>query len=84
MKKLHIVVSLPNTNAYQHAQGTLAKLIGKELGFEMEVIHAGDDAITQSQQLLKIIQSRSQPRPYAFLVEPVTGAGLSGCSGRSS
>ena len=42
----------------------------------MEVIHAGDDAITQSQQLLKIIQSRSELRPYAFLVEPVTGAGL--------
>jgi ribose transport system substrate-binding protein len=76
MNKLRIIVSLPNENAYQRAQGIAAKSTGEHLGFDIEVIHAGDDAITQSQQLLKIVQSRSEPRPYAFLVEPVTGAGL--------
>src|SRR5206468_5135273 len=33
-------------------------------------------SITQSQQLLGIIQSNSSPLPDAFLVEPVTATGL--------
>jgi ABC-type sugar transport system substrate-binding protein len=40
------------------------------------VIHAHDDSITQSQQLLEIIQSNSAEMPNAFLVEPVTATGL--------
>jgi ABC-type sugar transport system substrate-binding protein len=76
MKKLRIVVSLPNDNAYQHEQGVVAKSVGERLGFEVQVIHANDDSITQSQQLLEIIQSRSEARPNALIVEPVTGAGL--------
>jgi ABC-type sugar transport system substrate-binding protein len=76
MDKPRIVVSLPNANAYLREQAILAKSAGEKLGFEMEVIHAADDAITQSQQLLNIIHSRTERRPHAFLVEPLTGAGL--------
>ena len=76
MNTLRVVVSLPNANAYLREQANLAKSIGKELGFEVEVVHAGDDAITQGQQLLAIIQSSSGQRPCAFVVEPLTGAGL--------
>ena len=76
MKRLRIVVSLPNDNAYQHEQGVVAKGTGERLGLDVQVMHANDDAITQSQQLLEIIQSRSEARPDAFLVEPVTGTGL--------
>jgi len=76
MKKLRIVVSLPNDNAYQHEQGVAAKSTGERLGLDLQVIHANDDSITQSQQLLEIIQARSEARPSAFLVEPVTGTGL--------
>jgi ribose transport system substrate-binding protein len=76
MKKLRIVVSLPNDNAYQHEQGAVAKSTGERLGLDLQVIHANDDSITQSQQLLEIIQSKSEARPSAFLVEPVTGTGL--------
>ena len=76
MKNLRIVVSLPNDNAYQHEQGIVAKSTGERLGLDLQVIHANDDSITQSQQLLEIIQSKSEPRPSAFLVEPVTGTGL--------
>jgi len=76
MKRLRIVVSLPNDNAYQHEQGIAAKSTGESLGLDLEVIHAQDDSITQSQQLLKIIQSRSASQPDALLVEPVTGLGL--------
>ena len=53
MKRLRIVVSLPNDNAYQHEQGVVAKLAGERLGLDLQVIHAEDDSITQSQQLLR-------------------------------
>jgi len=76
MKKLRIVVSLPNDNAYQREQGVLAKLTGESLGLDLQVIRADDDSITQSQQLLEIIQSSSEARPSAFLVEPMTRTGL--------
>ncbi len=76
MKRLRIVVSLPNDNAYQHEQGAVAKSAGKLLGLDVQVIHAEDDSITQSQQLLKIIQAPQEARPSAFLVEPVTATGL--------
>ncbi|MGB7844907.1 MAG: substrate-binding domain-containing protein, partial [Candidatus Acidiferrum sp.] len=76
MKKLRIVVSLPNDNAYQHEQGEVAKATGKQLGLDLQVLQAKDDSITQSQQLLEIIQASSGARPDGFLVEPVTGTGL--------
>lgn len=75
MNRVRIVVSLPNDNAYQHEQGVVAKLTGEKLGLDLEVMHAKDDSITQSQQLLEIIQSRSAIRPNAFVVEPVTRTG---------
>ena len=76
MKKLRIVVSLPNDNAYQHEQGAVARETGKRLGIDLQVIHAHDDSITQSQQLLEIVQSRPEDRPNGILVEPVTATGL--------
>jgi len=76
MERLQIVVSLPNDNAYQHEQGIVAKATAESLGLDLRVMHAQDDAITQSQQLLEIIQSSSVAQPDAFLVEPVTRTGL--------
>lgn len=76
MKRLRVVVSLPNDNAYQHEQGVVAKATGERLGLDVQVIHAHDDSITQSQQLLEIIQSKAETQPDAFLVEPVTAVGL--------
>jgi ribose transport system substrate-binding protein len=76
MNRLRIVVSLPNDNAYQHEQGVVAKSTADGLGLDLRVMHAQDDSITQSQQLLEIIQSSSVAQPDAFLVEPVTRTGL--------
>ena len=75
-KRLRVVVSLPNDNAYQHEQGLVAKSAAASLGIDLSLLHANDDSITQSQQLLEIIQSRSDAPPSAFLVEPVTATGL--------
>jgi ABC-type sugar transport system substrate-binding protein len=76
MNRLRIVVSLPNDNAYQHEQGVVAQSTADSLGLDLRVMHAQDDSITQSQQLLEIIQSSSVAQPDAFLVEPVTRTGL--------
>ena len=75
MKKLRIVVALPNDNAYQHEQALVAKSTGEQLGLDLQILKAADDSITQSQQLLEIIQSRADV-PAAFIVEPVTATGL--------
>jgi ABC-type sugar transport system substrate-binding protein len=75
MKKLRIVVALPNDNAYQHEQALVAKATGEQLGIDLQILKANDDSITQSQQLLEIIQSREE-KPGAFIVEPVTATGL--------
>jgi len=76
MKKLRVVVSLPNDNAYQHEQAAVAKATGELLGIELQVLNAKDDSITQSQQLLRLIQSHPENHPDALLVEPVTATGL--------
>jgi ABC-type sugar transport system substrate-binding protein len=75
INKARIVVSLPGANAYFREQAILARSAGEKMGFAMEVLHASD-AINQSQQLLGIIHSRAERRPDAFIVEPLTGAGL--------
>lgn len=76
MKKLRIVVSLPNDNAYQHEQGVAARSAGQHIGLDMQVMQANNDSIAQSHQLLEIIHSPPENRPHAFLVEPITSTGL--------
>lgn len=75
-KRPRVVVSLPNDNAYQHEQALVAKASAAKLGIDISLLHANDDSITQSQQLLEIIQARSDAPPDALLVEPVTASGL--------
>jgi ribose transport system substrate-binding protein len=76
MKRLRVVVSLPNDNAYQHEQRLVAKSTGQRMGLDVQVMQANDDSTTQSQQLLKIIESSAESWPNAFLVEPLSATGL--------
>ncbi|MBZ5668062.1 MAG: substrate-binding domain-containing protein [Acidobacteriia bacterium] len=76
MKKLRFVVSLPNDNSYQHEQAVSAAETAGRLGAEVQILHANNDAVTQSQQVLEIIQSRSAAPPDAILFEPLTTTGL--------
>jgi ribose transport system substrate-binding protein len=46
------------------------------LGLDLQVIQAEDDSTTQSQQLLKIVESSAEARPNAFIVEPLSVSGL--------
>jgi ribose transport system substrate-binding protein len=72
MTTLRFLVSLiTKDNDYQMEQAASAKAAAAELGVEAQVVYAGDDAITQSTQLLKAIQAETALRPNGILVEPV-------------
>jgi ABC-type sugar transport system substrate-binding protein len=77
MKKLQILVSLSTSdNDYQVEQALAAEATARSLGVEVHVLYAENDAITQSQQLLKIIQSAKELHPNAIILEPVGGTAL--------
>jgi ribose transport system substrate-binding protein len=77
MKKLNFILSLTNDdNDYQLEQATAATEAAKRLGADLRIIYAENDAITQSQQILKVIQSRSETVPDGIIFEPVGGTAL--------
>jgi len=77
MKKLKFLVSLTNNdNDYQIEQASATEEAARRLGVSAEVIYAGNDAITQSTQLLQAIQAAPQERPDAILFEPVGSTAL--------
>ena len=77
MQKLSFLISLTTgDNDYQLEQAEAAKKSARESGVDVQVIHADNDAINQSQQLLKVIQSSNGPRPNAIVLEPVGGTAL--------
>jgi ABC-type sugar transport system substrate-binding protein len=77
MKKLRILISLTtDENDYQLEQAQSAEQAAKKLGVDAEIIFAANDAITQSTQILKRIQSSDDSRPDAIVFEPVGGTAL--------
>lgn len=77
MKKPRFVVSLITVdNDYQVEQAATAEQTARRLGVDVDIIHADNDSITQSQQLLNIIQSRSTSLPDGIIFEPVGGTAL--------
>ena len=77
MSKLRFVASLTtNDNDYQMEQAAAAQEAATRLNVELEIIYAENDAILQSQQLLKIIQSNSDAHPDGIIFEPVGGTAL--------
>jgi ribose transport system substrate-binding protein len=76
-KKIRILVSLTtNDNDYQIEQAQSAKQAAKRLDVAAEIIFAENDAINQSTQILKAVQSPPQIRPDAIVFEPVGGTAL--------
>src|SRR5215469_800384 len=77
MKRPRFVLSLTtNDNDYQMEQASAAQEAANRLKVDLEIIYAENDAIQQSQQLLKIIQSNSASHPDGILFEPVGGTAL--------
>ncbi|HKM80904.1 MAG TPA: substrate-binding domain-containing protein [Candidatus Acidoferrum sp.] len=72
MAKLAFLVSLiTKDNDYQMEQAASARSAAGELGVDIEIVYADNDAITQSTQLLKAIQADASLRPNAIVVEPL-------------
>jgi ribose transport system substrate-binding protein len=77
MKKLKFLVSLTTEdNDFQVEQSLAAEETSRRLHLDAEVIFADNDAINQSQQLLKVIQGPKELHPDAIILEPVGGTGL--------
>ena len=77
MKKLKFVVSLTtDDNDYQIEQKESAEQAGRKTGVDVQIIHAQNDAINQSTQVLKAIQAPKELRPDAIIFEPVGGTAL--------
>src|SRR5213082_725626 len=77
MKKLNFLLSLTTTdNDYQIEQAAAAEEAARRLGADVQIVHADNDSIAQSQQLLKVIQSRSDAHPDGIIFEPVGGTAL--------
>ena len=74
MKKLSFLVSLTNNeNDYQQEQAAAAERAGHRLGVDVKIIHANNDAVGQSQQLLEFVQGSTTARPDAIVFEPAGG-----------
>jgi ABC-type sugar transport system substrate-binding protein len=75
--KLKYLLSLPtDDNDYQQEQAAAAKDTATRLGLDLQVVYAKNDAIEQSDQILKAIQSPAGTRPDAILFEPLGATAL--------
>ena len=75
MDKLNVLVSLiTEKNDYQLEQAASAKLAASTIGANVQIIHANNDAVYQTQQILEFVQNPNK-RPDGIIVEPV-GTGM--------
>ena len=71
MTKFRLVVSLiTKDNDYQMEQAASARSAAAELGVDLDIVYGENDGITQSTQLLKLIQAEPALRPHGLIVEP--------------
>jgi len=67
---------MTNENDYQLEQAHSAEVASHKLGVDIEILYAENDAITQSTQILRVIQGDPKERPDAIVFEPVGGTAL--------
>ena len=85
MKKLTFIVALTtDDNDYQIEQAAAAENAARKLDVNIQIVYADNDAIQQSQQLLKIIQSSSASHPDGIIFEPVGGTALPQVAGAAA
>jgi len=74
MKKPNFLVSLTNDdNDYQQEQARAAEAAALRLDVAVKIVHAGNDPVLQSQQLLQHVQADSLSRPDGIVFEPAGG-----------
>lgn len=70
MRKLRLALIVAETNEYQREQTKAARGAAEQLGVELEILAIEDDAIVQSQQILKLLHSPAETRSEGILFEP--------------
>ena len=71
MTQLRVLLSLVTAdNDYQREQASAAQAAASRAGVDLRVVYAGGDAITQTKQLLAVLQTPPDDRPHAIVVEP--------------
>ena len=71
MKKLKFALLVVENNDYQAEQTIVAKQAAHESEAELQIIQTGHDAVTQSQEVLKLLYCPAETRPDGILFEPV-------------
>lgn len=71
MKKLKFVLLVVENNDYQAEQTIVAKQAAHESEADLHIVQTGHDAVTQSQEVLKLLYSPAETRPDGILFEPV-------------
>ena len=74
MKRLRFIVSLmTKLNDYQLEQAVSVQQASHKIGVDVQILYADNDAITQSTQLLKVIQAAPDVRPNGIIFESAGG-----------
>jgi ribose transport system substrate-binding protein len=77
MARLRYLISLiTKDNDYQREQAATAQEISRDLGVDVEIIYANSDSITQSQQLLDVLQSSKRAEFHGIVAEPAGGTSM--------
>ncbi len=71
MDALKLVLVIVESNDYQAAQAKAAQEAARRLGVELEVVHIADDAVVQSMEIVRRLQSPVEKRPHGIIFEPV-------------
>lgn len=71
----YFVSLITKDNDFQRQQAAAAEDAARRLGARVQLVYAENDAINQSQQILKAVQSPAVERPNGVVLEPV-GTGL--------
>src|SRR5664279_2033540 len=71
MKRLKFALLVVENNDYQTEQTVDAKHAAHECDCDLQVVQTGHDAVTQSQEVLKLLYTPAETRPDGILFEPV-------------
>lgn len=72
MKKLKFLLSLiMEENYYQRLHASVAQDAARRLGVDVQIMYSGNDAITQSEQLLNAIHAPGDAKPDGIICAPV-------------
>src|SRR6185369_14443505 len=71
MDRLSIVLVIVESNDFQLAQELAAQESAQRLGVDLHVVKIEEDAIQQSQQVLRLLQRQESERPNGIMFEPV-------------